>query len=200
MCMKGILVWEVSQTTGCVVGKPLAFFLLKESSERITEFIMPSSYQDTLFTFLWSISLSYCMLPVAWSSWYSDSLCCCFSSQIAIWSSCCCELLLPVIAALLLWLSDLASFVCINKLVLLPPCAIFFVSVLHLLVSFKLQVWGMGVLFITLCHCRSFKSSSVPASVISRSCCVWLLWQDSKWVEEKQYLLRTNQELREKVH
>lgn len=64
MCTKGILVWEVSQTTGCVVGKPLAFFLLKESSEIITEFIMPSSYQDTLFTFLWSISLSYCTLPV----------------------------------------------------------------------------------------------------------------------------------------
>lgn len=59
-------------------GKASGFFLLKESSERITEFIMPSSYQDTLFTFLWSISLSYCMLPVAWSSWYSDSLCCCF--------------------------------------------------------------------------------------------------------------------------
>lgn len=45
-----------------------------------------------------------------------------------------------MIAALLLWLSEWASFVCINKLVLLPPCAIFFVSVLHLLVSFKLQV------------------------------------------------------------
>lgn len=30
MCTKGILVWEVSQTTGCVVGKPLAFFCLKK--------------------------------------------------------------------------------------------------------------------------------------------------------------------------
>uniref|UniRef100_A0A669BDH1 Janus kinase and microtubule interacting protein 1 n=1 Tax=Oreochromis niloticus TaxID=8128 RepID=A0A669BDH1_ORENI len=39
----------------------------------------------------------------------------------------------------------------------------------------------------------------LPNVVISRSCCVWLLWQDSKWVEEKQYLLRTNQELREKM-
>lgn len=36
--------------------------------------------------------------------------------------------------------------------------------------------------------------------VVSSWCCVWLLWQDSKWVEEKQYLLRTNQELHEKVY
>lgn len=101
-------------------------------------------------------------------------------------------------------------FLSINKL-LLPLCACLCVSMVYLhVISFGNTVgchcmlcfeFGLFVflkaLFITPCCQGSF---TVAGSVISCWCCVWLLWQDSKWVEEKQYLLRTNQELHEKVH
>lgn len=183
-------------------GKASGLFLLKESSERITEFIMPSSYQDTLFTFLWSISLSYCTLPVP--LWLDPAgiltrfaavfhLRLPFGPHVAV-NSCCLWLQLFCFGYLIgLHLSasiNLCS--CHPVLSFLCLCC----SCLCLL-SCKFEGWEFCS---SHCYCRSFKSSSVPASVISRSCCVWLLWQDSKWVEEKQYLLRTNQELREKVH
>lgn len=57
----------------------------------------------------------------------------------------------------------------------------------------------LTALFITPCRQGCFPSLPVAVRVPSSWCCVWLLWQDSKWVEEKQYLIRTNQELHEKV-
>lgn len=94
-------------------------------------------------------------------------------------------------------------FLWINKL-LLPLCSCLFVSMVYFAcVIWKCCRWFWGgwlfltALLATPCRLGSFP---VPGTVISCSRCVWLLWQDSKWVEEKQYLFRTNQELHEKVH
>lgn len=97
-------------------------------------------------------------------------------------------------------------YICLNKLLSLPPvsvCWFLFACVAWT----RLSVWGTCMFWVrrlllnTLYLLRKDAfSSCVPTIVISCWSSVWLSWQDSKWIEEKQFLLRTNQELHEKVH
>lgn len=80
-------------------------------------------------------------------------------------------------------------FLIINKLLL-----VFLVSLVH--VSFSdVTAWLFSY---TFAQCLFPGHFPVAVSLLM-SFSFWLLWQDSKWVEEKQFLLKTNQELHEKV-
>ena len=137
---------------------------------------------------------------------YSDLLLCSFSSQTAFCSSCYCELFLAVEAALFSLLSEeWGLFSWINKLMLPALSSCLFVSHLHVTshdLSWSSGGWLCRLCFWLRCSLRPVTWNPFRPfaySVISCWWCVWLLWQDSKWVEEKQYLIRTNQELHEKV-
>lgn len=86
----------------------------------------------------------------------------------------------------------------INKAELLslsPPVGVCLLLLLWLCEADSVVVQCVGVLHRLVVLLTTLSN----ALVTSCWCPVWLLWQDSKWVEEKQYLLRTNQELHEKV-